>query len=129
MRRKILILAITISIFIGFTGCMGVAHLGHSTVNTDTDQQYQDNQETVQNYSDVYTCPMHPEVISEQPGYCPKCGMELVLQSSITNSNGSMKMGCMNMSEPNKPKSHVGMYMGGGVVMVGMMALMVLRFL
>ena len=26
-----------------------------------------------------YTCPMHPEVISDQPGKCPKCGMNLVL--------------------------------------------------
>lgn len=27
---------------------------------------------------DVYTCPMHPEVISNKPGKCPKCGMALV---------------------------------------------------
>jgi hypothetical protein len=26
----------------------------------------------------VYTCPMHPEVISDKPGKCPKCGMTLV---------------------------------------------------
>jgi RND family efflux transporter MFP subunit len=26
----------------------------------------------------LYTCPMHPDVISEQPGKCPKCGMNLV---------------------------------------------------
>lgn len=25
-----------------------------------------------------YTCPMHPEVIKEAPGKCPKCGMELI---------------------------------------------------
>jgi FtsP/CotA-like multicopper oxidase with cupredoxin domain len=26
----------------------------------------------------VYTCPMHPEVISEEPGHCPECGMKLL---------------------------------------------------
>jgi len=25
-----------------------------------------------------YSCPMHPEVTSYQPGKCPKCGMDLV---------------------------------------------------
>jgi len=27
---------------------------------------------------ETYTCPMHPEVKSDKPGKCPKCGMELV---------------------------------------------------
>ncbi len=26
-----------------------------------------------------YQCPMHPEVVSDKPGKCPKCGMELKL--------------------------------------------------
>jgi len=25
-----------------------------------------------------YTCPMHPEVVKDEPGKCPKCGMALV---------------------------------------------------
>ncbi len=29
-----------------------------------------------------YTCPMHPEVVSDKPGRCPKCGMTLVLQGA-----------------------------------------------
>jgi DNA-directed RNA polymerase subunit RPC12/RpoP len=28
----------------------------------------------------IYTCPMHPEIQSNKPGNCPKCGMKLVVQ-------------------------------------------------
>jgi Cu(I)/Ag(I) efflux system membrane fusion protein len=28
--------------------------------------------------SEVYTCPMHPEIIRDQPGQCPICGMDLI---------------------------------------------------
>ena len=30
------------------------------------------------NMAVVYTCPMHPEIKSNKPGKCPKCGMDLV---------------------------------------------------
>jgi hypothetical protein len=30
----------------------------------------------------TYSCPMHPEVQSNNPGHCPKCGMTLVPKTS-----------------------------------------------
>jgi FtsP/CotA-like multicopper oxidase with cupredoxin domain len=30
----------------------------------------------------VYVCPMHPEVVSEEPASCPKCGMKLLAQAA-----------------------------------------------
>jgi hypothetical protein len=35
----------------------------------------------------VYTCPMHPEVIRENPGTCPKCGMDLVKSNTKGTHN------------------------------------------
>lgn len=29
-------------------------------------------------HADTYTCPMHPTVVSDRPGSCPVCGMDLV---------------------------------------------------
>ena len=31
-----------------------------------------------QKEQEVYTCPMHPEIIRNAPGSCPICGMDLV---------------------------------------------------
>jgi hypothetical protein len=28
--------------------------------------------------AETWTCPMHPEVVQDHPGKCPKCGMDLV---------------------------------------------------
>src|SRR5262245_29213773 len=32
----------------------------------------------------LYACPMHPEVISDQPGRCPTCGMKLLATAAAT---------------------------------------------
>lgn len=32
----------------------------------------------------TYICPMHPEIVSDKPGRCPKCGMNLVEAGSKT---------------------------------------------
>jgi len=36
----------------------------------------------------VYACPMHPEVVSDEPGKCPKCGMKLLPAELVAEASG-----------------------------------------
>ena len=42
-----------------------------------------------QSQQTMYTCPMHPEVTSDKPGNCPKCGMKLVKKTSEAKTETS----------------------------------------
>lgn len=68
--------------------------------------------------SKIYTCSMHPEVISDKPGKCPKCGMDL----NVKGSGRGMGMGMMH------GKHKVWMYIAGGTMMVVMMTVMIFRY-
>lgn len=67
---KALILNICLSVFglIMFTAC------NSGETNQNTAEQTETNQSVA---GVTYTCPMHPEVVSDVKGKCPKCGMFL----------------------------------------------------
>jgi Cu(I)/Ag(I) efflux system membrane fusion protein len=39
-------------------------------------------EQTSEHAKEIYTCPMHPSVISDRPGACPVCGMALVKKTA-----------------------------------------------
>lgn len=40
-------------------------------------RQSENQQKKEEAAKSVYSCPMHPEVVRDAPGKCPKCGMNL----------------------------------------------------
>jgi Cu(I)/Ag(I) efflux system membrane fusion protein len=61
-------------------GCSSEQQKGHPETTQMAEQQ------------EIYTCPMHPSVVSDRPGACPVCGMALVrktVQHKI--ESGTMK--------------------------------------
>lgn len=71
MKSLILNISILLVSLTLFTAC-------NSGETKQTDQKATQQTETTQEVAGVnYTCPMHPEVTSLEPGKCPKCGMNL----------------------------------------------------
>ena len=71
MKRKILV---PIILFVGFT-------MAGISINKVNGQVPQNKPQSIK-----YTCPMHPEVITDKPGKCPKCGMTLVEKKETTKN-------------------------------------------
>ena len=48
-----------------------------------------------------YACPMHPEVTSDQPGRCPKCGMKLLATHHDMGHDAAEMRSCACRASPN----------------------------
>ena len=67
-----------VSFAIAFTSCNNSNKQNAATETTDS---------TNHEGAHRYTCPMHPEVVNDKPGKCPKCGMDLVHQDLPQSTN------------------------------------------
>lgn len=50
---------------------------------------------------DSFTCPMHPQIIRNQPGTCPICGMKLVLKAAASREQSQL-----DLSSLLRPANH-----------------------
>lgn len=71
--------------FILMTGALLVIlSVGFSFIPQETDPQKKEAQVSgsIHQNKERYVCPMHPDVTSDKPGKCSKCGMDLVKKES-----------------------------------------------
>ena len=66
-----------------FTAIVSVGFLVGACSSEDAQQQNTPETEQMEmnesgEQAQLYTCSMHPEVVSDEPGECPECGMDLV---------------------------------------------------
>jgi hypothetical protein len=105
MKKVIMISALTI-VVAAFTACSGSTSTAVPAVDTTAKMQTDTTKMVAMDTTKMatmdttkttatsvkYTCKMHPEVISDKPGKCPKCGMDLVeVKSTEMKSTMSMK--------------------------------------
>lgn len=70
-KEKIILVGLALAVF-AVAGCGKKEQSGEApVVPVDTAQ-------TVQPAAIVYYCPMDPEIVSDKPGKCSKCGMDLI---------------------------------------------------
>jgi len=129
METKSIILVVSIMVFCSFQNSFAQNSF-----------EKQDTTLTRDSTKIIYTCPMHSEIISDKPGTCPKCGMELVKREKGKKQSEPMQhqMGMMmspmhgmtdmnqNNNEQKKGNMMMGMGIGMGILMVIMMVVMLL---
>lgn len=88
MKKKLKILTVLL--------LAGVAFLGFPSCNEGETEQH-----TETAHKQTYTCSMHPQIISDKPGSCPICGMDLV---PFDKSNAS---DFLTLSEPQQALANI----------------------
>jgi hypothetical protein len=102
MQERIFTLISIIAASISVAATIGATDLNRPGHEHEQDQEYEKKQK--------YTCPMHPEVVTEHPGNCPKCGMKLVPVTKRSTHNvehPTPKVGAIDLNRShNQPPAH-----------------------
>jgi hypothetical protein len=72
MQKKICVFVSATTLAISTVAQVGAIDLNRTAI--EQEHEHKQKKEGKQ----TYTCSMHPEVVTEHPGTCPKCGMKLV---------------------------------------------------
>lgn len=87
MKQIFLITVLVLSLGFAISACNNGGNANKEGATTGTSKQGQLAE------GEMYTCTMHNEVMSNNPGTCPKCGMKLVQQKMTPEQERLMKEG------------------------------------
>src|SRR5437016_12926180 len=90
-----------------FTAIAKVGAIDPNRPTGEHEHDYDHEQEEKQKY----TCAMHPDVITDHPGNCPKCGMKLVplkekKRGTSNVQHSTSKVGAIDPNRPNHAHDH-----------------------
>lgn len=83
MIKHLSMLAFSLFVAFSFSACSKSETAENASDSTNTHSHNSKEGHTHDASHVHYTCPMHPEVISDTPGICPKCKMDLVPQNEV----------------------------------------------
>ena len=83
MKRLILILAIFIAVSSVAAFGLNTSSKHSDSIRKATTVQHEKVLKNNLQTKTVFTCPMHPEVILDKSGKCPKCRMNLVKKDQV----------------------------------------------
>jgi Cu(I)/Ag(I) efflux system membrane fusion protein len=78
---------------LSFTGCKSNSDNKKNSANADT--------------VEIYTCPMHPQIIRHEPGNCPLCGMPLVKKENASREISEVDLSTLLQSTNNTVVSSI----------------------
>ncbi len=102
MQKRILILISAMALSIGAGAQVGAIDLNRPRSEHDYPPSLSSGVAGEQEHEkrQKYTCPMHPEVVTDHPGNCPKCGMKLV-------PKGEKKRSTLNAQRPTSNETQL----------------------
>ena len=87
MKNIIWVAMLTAAVITGFIACKT------SPTNNTTEKKAVTHALVPLTNNEIYTCTMHNEVLSDQPGECPKCGLTLVKQKTTPAQEKMLREG------------------------------------
>lgn len=87
------LLTIASCLLLVLTGCKGSTHNESTAAN--------------KGIKEIYTCPMHPQIIRNEPGNCPICGMSLVKKENANREISEVNLSTLLQGDNNTVVSSI----------------------